>query len=364
MLTEHQLTELLLDRSDVGQVDAHRSELGSLPDAHVRMAVERWALTANTVTYAKFGDMLAYWDFYPSTVRPGWGKVPSIGYGRVIESAVDGIDVGGRYFCWYPQATSVDLAAVPTSTGFRDDGAHRAPHATPYRQFLRTDVDSSYTTVDDEDRHLLLRGLYLTGFLIDSYFAVRSYLGAEQALVMSASSKTALGFASAVRSAGDRPVRLIGVTSASNVDWVMSTGLYDSVCAYDELASVESAPSIVVDMAGASAAVAEVHRRLGDLIACSMIVGKSHHDAPPAAIEAGPAPEFFFAPTAMADGQQAWGDDGFARRTREGIAQFIDESRAWLQIERVVGVDESMDAWRRLHAGEVGPGTGVIASLA
>jgi hypothetical protein len=363
MAKDQHLSELLVDRASIGMVEANTANLASIGADHVRVEVERWALTANTMTYAKFGDFLGYWDFFPTAARPGWGKVPAIGYGKVAASNVEGVDVGSRYFCWFPQATSIDLAVSPSASGFRDDGAHRAQHATPYRQFLRTDLDSNYTTPEDEDRHLLLRGLFITGFLIDAYFATRSQLGAEQALVLSASSKTALGYASAVRSAGDRPIKLVGITSTGNLEWTAKTGLYDHVYTYDELDKIDASPSVVIDMAGASAAVAAIHGRLDSLIAHSMIVGNSHHDAPPAAVVGGPTPELFFAPTAMVDGEAAWGREGFGQRTKTGVANFIEQSRSWLSIERIGGVDAAADAWRRLHAGQVGPETGMIVSL-
>ena len=37
-----------------------------LAQGQVRLRVERFALTANTVTYATTGDTLGYWDFFPT----------------------------------------------------------------------------------------------------------------------------------------------------------------------------------------------------------------------------------------------------------------------------------------------------------
>jgi hypothetical protein len=356
-------SQLLVNRSSIGECALHRVEAVGLDPAHIRVAVERFSLTANTLTYAQFGDMLDYWNFFPTSARAGWGLVPAIGYGRVVESRVDGISEGERYFGWFPMAETVDFAAVPTGSGFRDNGAHRSAHAGTYRSFLRTDSDPSYTSPSDEDRHLLLRGLYLTGFLIDAFFGARDYLGASQVVVLSASSKTALGYASAIRQAGSRPVRVVGVTSAANKDLVQSVGLYDEVILYDEVGSVSVEPTAIVDMAGSGAAVAALHQHLGDAIVHSMIVGKSHHDAAAVAVVGGPQPAMFFAPTAMADGETAWGSDEFARRTQAGIASFVDHSRGWLHVEQHFGPAAALDAWTRLFSGGVAPSVGVIASM-
>jgi Protein of unknown function (DUF2855) len=352
-------SELQVKRASIGETRVVTANPAVLAEGQVRLAVEHFALTANNVTYAQFGDMLDYWNFYP--VDAEWGLVPAMGWARIIQSNVVGLAVGTRYYSWYPMATTVDIRATPTRAGFRDDGPHRSQHAGAYRNFQRTDLDGLYTTAADEHRHELLRGLYLTGFLIDRFFAAQNYLGAEQAIVMSASSKTALGYASCARASGR--LRTVGVTSESNRDFVNSVGLYDQVVSYAELERIETVPSVVVDMAGAGAAVAAVHGRLADRIGYSMIVGKSHHDAAPAPVPAGPQPELFFAPTAMDSSLSELGAEEYAQQTRNGLASFIESSHAWLTLEHRHGPTEAASAWRQLHAGEVGPNVGLIVSI-
>jgi hypothetical protein len=230
-----------------------------------------------------------------------------------------------------------------------------------YRDFSRTDLDPLATTADDEQRQPLLRGLFMTGFLADAFFAADHYRGAEQAIVLSASSKTGIAYAAAAKATG--MVRLVGVTSASNVDFVNGLGLYDSVITYDDVAQVAKVPSVVVDMAGNGTAVAAVHAALGDLIAYSMVIGKSHHDAVPAMVEAGPTPEMFFAPGAVADRIAEWGYDGYMQRVSGATADFLTASRAWLSIDERCGAAAAQQAWTELHAGDVGPSTGLIVSL-
>ncbi|MBC7103757.1 MAG: DUF2855 family protein [Parvibaculum sp.] len=36
--------------------------------------IEKFALSANNITYAVAGDMLNYWSFFPA--EEGWGKIP------------------------------------------------------------------------------------------------------------------------------------------------------------------------------------------------------------------------------------------------------------------------------------------------
>lgn len=352
-------TTLQVDRHSIGTtrlVDIDEVELAA---DHVRLAIEQYALTANNITYAQFGDMLAYWDFYPVTAE--WGNVPAMGYARVTESKVEGIAVGSRYYGWYPMATGVDVQAVPTHDGFRDDGPHRAPHAAVYRAFTATDRDSMATSAADESRHALLRGLFGTGFLVDAFFAADEYRGAEQAIVLSASSKTAIGYAASAKLAG--AVRLVGITSPGNVDFVRGVGYYDEVVTYDQLTDIAAVPSVVIDMAGLGSAVAAVHARLGDDVRYSMVVGKSHHDAPPVMVEHGPTPEMFFAPGAVADRLAEWGTDGYQQRMRGALATFIADSYDWLTIDERRGSVAAQAAWTELHAGDIAPSRGLIASL-
>ena len=149
---------LEIDRSDIR---TRRMVGTAAPDAvadgTVVLALETFALTANNVSYAHSGDFLDYWGFFPT--ETGWGRLPVMGFGRVTHSAVDGIEVGSRYFGFYPAADHHVVTAAPSRSGFVDAGVHREPHAMAYRTFDRADAS---LTPDDEDRYLLLRGL-LTG---------------------------------------------------------------------------------------------------------------------------------------------------------------------------------------------------------
>ncbi len=95
-----------------------------------------------------------------------------MGWAEIVESRVADLPVGGRYYGWFPMASSVTFTASATDDGFRDDGAHRQAHAPIYRAYLSTTVDPWYDpSPDGEDRHAVLRVLFLTGFLADEFFA-------------------------------------------------------------------------------------------------------------------------------------------------------------------------------------------------
>jgi hypothetical protein len=106
-----------------------------------------------------------------------------------------------------------------------------------------------------------------------------------------------------------------------------------------------------------------VHAHLGDDVRYSMVVGKSHHDAPPVAVEHGPTPEMFFAPTAGADLLVAWGADGYQQRLLAALTTFITDSYNWLTIDERRGPTAAQAAWVELYDGAVAPSTGLIATL-
>ncbi len=351
-----------VDRTDVTKTRIVPSPVPALAEGGVRFQVERFALTANTTTYALFGDMLGYWGFFPT--EAGWGRVPAIGWGRVIESNQPDVPVGGRYFGWYPMSRIVDLEVSVTPEGVRDEGAHRGPHAAVYRAFLSTDRDPFHQRGDDiEDRHALLRGLFLTSFLADDFFGAADYFGASRVVVLSASSKTGIGFAE--RASARSGLEVVGLTSKRNEAFVRSLGCYGRVMTYDELDALpDDADSVSIDMAGNPAILAALHDRLGDRLRYSMIVGKSHAGAPQhAAPSRGPKPEMFFAPSQVQKRIKDWGRDGYQARTREALHAFIEGSVRWLTVERTQGADAVVATWLDTLAGRVPPDSGRIVSL-
>ena len=214
---------------------------------------------------------------------------------------------------------------------------------------------------DAEDRHALLRGLYLTGFLADTFFADADYHGADAVIVLSASAKTAIGFA---QCAAERGLdRVVGLTSPGNVDFVQSLGWYTDVLTYDDVASLPEVAAVSVDISGDGPTLTAVHERLGDNLKYSMIIGKSHHDSPMAEVAKGPTPLLFFAPTEVSRRIEEWGAEEYQRRCSEALEQFVDGSHRWLTVERTSGPTAAASTWLDVFDGHVPPSIGRIASL-
>jgi Protein of unknown function (DUF2855) len=287
-----------------------------------------------------------------------------MGWAEIVASSRPDVPVGGRYYGWFPMARYVDMQLTPTTDGLRDDGPHRAAHAPVYRAFVATDRDPFHQPGEDaEDRHALLRGLFVTGFLAEDFFADNTWFGASRVLVLSASSKTAIGFAHCARSRGG--IEVIGVTSPGNLAFVCALGIYDKVVAYDDIASLPTEPAIVsIDMSGNGEVLARVHEHFGDQLKHSMAIGRSHHESPPAARQMpGPRPTFFFAPAQVKKRMQDWGPHDYQQRITSALHAFVDSSRAWLTVTRVNGPEAAEATWRVVHGGRVPPDVGYIVSV-
>jgi hypothetical protein len=86
--------------------------------------VDRFAFTANNITYAITGEELKYWQLFPAS--EGFGNIPVWGYGDVIASKHPGIGKGERLFGYFPMATHLLIEAGDVSKhGLRDVAAHR-----------------------------------------------------------------------------------------------------------------------------------------------------------------------------------------------------------------------------------------------
>jgi len=223
-----------------------------LDAGQILLRVDRFALTANNVTYGAVGDMVGYWQFFPA--EEGWGRIPVWGFADVTRSRHDGIAAGERIYGYFPMSTHVVLEPDHVApAGFVDATAHRAALPPIYNQYTRVAADPAHDRAR-EPHIALFRPLFTTAFLLDDFFADEKFFGASVVVLSSASSKTALGLAFLLRSRG---CRVVGLTSAAHGAFVGRTGYYDAVLAYDAVAELpRDTPAVFVDFAGTTAASA------------------------------------------------------------------------------------------------------------
>ena len=68
--------DFLVAKSDLRRTEFREVEPPPLADGQVRLAIENFALTANNITYAVFGEAMKYWDFFPAPEGFGGADLP------------------------------------------------------------------------------------------------------------------------------------------------------------------------------------------------------------------------------------------------------------------------------------------------
>lgn len=369
---------LLVGRQDLRRTrlapDADAPTARALSPGEVRLAVDRFALTANNITYAAFGEAMKYWQFFP-TDDTAWGCIPVWGFARVCESRAEGVEVGRRVWGYLPMGSY--LVVRPgrlTQRGFVDASTHRMELPIIYNQLTFCDADPGYRA-DREAQQALLRPLFITSFLIDDFLAEGDHFGARQVLLSSASSKTAYGtaFCLARRRGTAGATKVVGLTSAGNLDFTRSLNCYDEVLDYASLPSLSMAvPTVYVDFSGDVGLRRDIHDHFNDRLTYSCSVGGTHWDRlGSGAGLRGPKPILFFAPAQYrkraAPPPEGLGPEDLQRRIDEAWAALMervcDPSRPWLEVEHRSGAEAVEVSYRLLLDGRANPRSGLMLEI-
>ena len=332
-----------------------------LGENEVLLQIDRLALTANNISYASAGDALGYWRFFPAS--DGWGRVPAMGWADVVASHHPEVSVGERVWGFFPFSTHLKILAGRVSQqSFSDVSPHREGLAPVYAQFDRA---SAYVIYEQarEDQDSLLRGLYMTSWLVEDFLQVNDFFGATSCLITSASSKTSIALGHCVKLRGS--MSSIALTSAGNAAFCQSLGCYDRVITYEQVRSLDGTESVVVvDMAGSASILSDVHHHYADKLKHSCRIGATHiESAGPIDELPGPTPEFFFAPGHLQVRSKELGAAEFMMRLGTAYVGFRHFCDGWLRVESSVGAEAVAAVYQRVLAGKSDPASGQIISL-
>lgn len=354
---------LSIDRSDITQAGLVEETSRDLQAGEARLAVRRFALTANNITYAAFGEAMGYWRFFPGA--DGRGRLPVWGFAEVTESRAEGLAVGERVYGYLPAGN--ELIITPGKIrpdSFIDAAAHRAELPPVYNRYERCPAGSGDNPAR-EAAQMVLQPLFLTSFLIDAHLRDTGFSGATRIVLTSASSKTALALAFLLKRGRPEGVSVEGLTSARNAAFVKDSGLYDAVIAYDDIEQMAPAPArLIVDFAGSAGVNRALHTRLADSLKANIRVGGAHWEqSAPARDLPGPRPSFFFAPDEARKRVAEWGPDGFAKRQGEAWSQFAAAADALLAWRSLDGPQEALSAYQALVGGEVAASQALVVEV-
>ena len=355
--------DFIVNRTNLRQtafVVGQHSADSALEPGHVLLRVDRFAFTANNITYGAVGELIGYWSFFPA--KEGWGRIPVWGFADVVRSQGDSLQPGERIYGYWPMSNYLVVQPEHVSAaGFVDASPHRAALPPIYNQYTRVAADRSYDR-SREAQIALFRPLFTTAFLLDDFLAGSACFGARSVILSSASAKTALGLAFLLSQAGRYEV--VGLTSPANKAFVERTGYYTRTVAYDDLRSLSKAtPAVFVDFAGNASVVSGVHHALGPQLEYSCSVGVTHWEKmAPIADLPGPAPILFFAPEHAGRRVEDWGAAGLQARVGEAMGRFLDSAR-WLRVVEGRGQAAVEAVYRAAIDGKTDPSAGHMLSL-
>lgn len=348
--------EVLVRRDNFAASEIRIPVLEDLRPGEVRLEVEKFGLTANNVSYARFGDGgVPFWNAFPAP--PEFGRVPLWSFVRVTESRNADIPAGGRYFGFVPMASHHTVQAEVTPRGFVETAPQRAFLHPWYLTFQRVGEPDEL-----DDARALMRPVFPASFNLANLVERQAALGAKTLIVTSASCKTALGMADELR-ARNVGIPAVGVTSPGNEAFVESLGIYDEVVTYDAIESIDvTSPAVLVDFTGSAKWLGVVYQHFAPSLSHGVLIGFTHPNpddkAPPGLPD--PQPEFFFTPVIEDQAIAEAGADAYYARYHESETRFLERMASWLVVQGGQGPADLTDAFRSLLAGDQAPDAGRV----
>lgn len=345
----------------------HSTDVDKAADGVV-FKVERFAFTANNLTYYMVGEKLGYWQFFPALDNDDeqrWGVIPVWGVGQVIHSNNDAVEIGSRYFGYFPPADYLEMSKVKISHhNLIDCSAHRLKLPQGYNMYrplpslpAKTNDDFVSKQRTQENLQMLLWPLFATSYCLYEVVLHVPEPHRKQLLVLSASSKTSLGLAFALHRAG---IKATGITSQKRVEALKSLGIYDAVMSYEQLATLQQQPTIVVDMSGNAQVKTTIKEQLGDHLTKYINVGLTHwQDSEPT----NDGDAFFFAPTHIQQRMSEIGAAEYQKQSSEFVFSAITWSSSWLNIKECEGLNALNDDLLEHQQGQIPINEGRIYTL-
>jgi hypothetical protein len=364
------LTQLQTDKNALHRTRIVSTAIPALRPGEALLKISRLAVTTNNITYAAFGDTphLRYWSFFP-TGDQAWGHMPAWGFADVVESTVEGLEPGERFYGYWPIASHLIVQPVRVGErGFYDGTAHRLELTSAYNQYQRIRSDAAYRA-EDEDYQMLLRPLFITSFMLADFLEDNGFFGARQVVISSASSKTAYGTAFCLQDCPE--VSLVGLTSQGNKAFVDGLGTYQQSVSYDELGSLDPrTPTLYVDFSGEATLRQRVHEHFEGALVHDCYAGAAHtheHLSESKAVLPGPQPQAYFAPHQIKKRNADWGPQEVTRRFNEAQLAFIrrvsDPQRPWMDVREHAGFEAAQRLIDDLCAGRIDPKSGHVVAL-
>ncbi|MEZ4957669.1 MAG: DUF2855 family protein [Saprospiraceae bacterium] len=354
--------DFLVDKTNLFNTTFLESPLAALAAGEILFKIDKYAFTSNNITYAVVGEQVKYWDFFPAEAP--YGIVPVWGFGEVVASNNPEVAVGERCYGYFPMSDYLRIKPGNVKPhGFSDISEHRTGLAPIYNFYARTAADPSYQK-EKEDFQPIIKPLFATAFLIYYFLKDTDFFGAENIVLTSASSKTALGLAFLLnKNKKEDGKKIIGLTSDKNIGFVKNSGYYDEVISYENvLNNLPKNNAVVVDFAGNSKLIHVIYDMLGDALKHAALIGLTDWQSynPFKQI---PVAKFFFAPTHIQNKYKEWGAEKTNLLLGTAMNDFIKDAEKWIELTYINSETALADLYAGMLKGEVDPSKGYIVRL-
>jgi len=185
-------------------------------------------------------------------------------------------------------------------------------------------------------------------------------------ILTSASSRTAMAAAFAAKH-HKIPLEVVGLTSSANVDFVRGSGLYDTVCVYDDVESLKTQRAAVLDMAGDAAVQERLYSHFGGDLVYWGSVGMTHVQSAGrmASIKGtgGAPPVQCLVFTAVAEVGEVYGSDVVAKMMSDCSAAYKTAVFPAFRPVRRFGPEDTLNVYTEMAQGGADPACSYICSL-
>ncbi len=331
----------------------------------VLLEIDQFSFTSNNITYGVVGEQMNYWDFFPT--QSGYGIIPAWGLANVIISNHPDVQVGQRFFGYYPMSSHLLVTIYSVSSkGFVDNTEHRKALPPIYNFYTNTEQDPTFAP-ETEKLISIFRPLFVTSFLIDDHLAEQNFYKASQILITSASSKTAQALACLLANRKKENALnfdLLGLTSKKNIEFVRQLNWYDQTMSYDSISQLNSNERfVVIDFAGNHNTQFKLQTLLNDKLIYNCLVGLVDWQNLEGENPLPKKGEFFFAPAHAEKRQKEWGLAKFQQKIGIAWQQFMDAIQSTILIKEHIGTQGLEQLYLDMLNGKIDPKYGYIVRL-
>ncbi|KAF8319458.1 hypothetical protein DL93DRAFT_2053669 [Clavulina sp. PMI_390] len=371
-------------------------DVAQLKENQVILQVDKFGFSANNVTYGLLGEHphFRYFDFFPApktslTSPKTHAVLPVWGYGTVIASSHPSLHVGQRVSGYLSMSSYCLLQLDPPRA--RPSGKSSIEYTVnvalngmpedrrPYRQLTFCETDFMWTP-EREDEMMLYLPLFWTSYWMEDSLNQKAYRDARTIVISSASSKTAFLVTYRIQKRREaafasgktfRPIKVVGLTSRSNLSFTRKLGFYDQVFAYDEVANITKVSRdirecLYIDVSGNESLNANVAKHLSPKLTVSLGI---------TSVEGGNASsitgaqgnkadwESFFMPEWLELRVKELGPKKIKEMQKTAWGDLMEDCPSWVGIKTYEGNDDVLGAYQRTVKGGIPPNEGQMFSL-